>query len=80
MNLWVFCPALENFLSSKILVNAISRIKEVKSQKKTSEKVITTPNDLLDGIPLEYKNSQLLNKIFLFEYKNDQFLEIIHEK
>lgn len=72
--------SFEAFLSSKILVNAISRIKGEITREKLIEKIITTPNDLLDGIPLEYKNSQLLNKIFLFEYKNDQFLEIIHEK
>ncbi|MDD2894619.1 MAG: ABC transporter substrate-binding protein [Aliarcobacter sp.] len=72
--------SLEAFLSSKILVNAISRIKGEITREKLIENIISTPNDLLGGIPLEYKNSQLLNKIFLFEYKNNQFVEIINEK
>jgi branched-chain amino acid transport system substrate-binding protein len=72
--------SLEAFLSSKVLVNAISRIKGEITREKLIDMIKETPNDLLDGIPLEYKNSQLLNKVFLFEYKNNQFIEIKHEK
>lgn len=72
--------SLEAFLSSKVLVNAISRIKGEITREKLIDMLKKTPNDLLDGIPLEYKNSQLLNKVFLFEYKNNQFIEIKHEK
>ena len=72
--------SLEAFLSSKVLVNAISRIKGEITREKLIDMLKKTPNDLLDGIPLEYKDSQLLNKVFLFEYKNNQFVEIKHEK
>ena len=72
--------SLEAFLSSKILVNAISRITGEITREKLIEMIKETPNNLLDGIPLEYKNSQLLNKTFLFEYKNNQFVEIKYEK
>ncbi|MDD2888216.1 MAG: ABC transporter substrate-binding protein [Aliarcobacter sp.] len=72
--------SLEAFLSSKVLVNAISRIKGEITREKLIDMLKETPNDLLGGIPLEYKNSQLLNKVFLFEYKNNQFIEIKHEK
>ena len=40
----------------------------------------TTPNNLLDGINLEFKNSQLLNKIYLFKYENNEFIKIKNEK
>lgn len=71
--------SLEAFLSSKVLVNAISRIKGEITRERLIDMIKETPNDLLGGIPLEYKNSQLLNKVFLFEYKNNQFVEIKHE-
>jgi len=72
--------SLEAFLSSKILVNAISRISGDITREKLLLTLKTTPNNLLEGIPLEYKNSQLLNKTYLFEYKNNEFIEIKNEK
>lgn len=72
--------SLEAFLSSKILVNAISRITGDITREKLLYMLKTTPNDLLKGISLEYKNSQLLNKTYLFEYKNDKFIELKNEK
>lgn len=68
--------SLEAFLSSKVLVNALSRIEGKITREKLISTLKTTPKDLLEGIPLEYKNSQLLNKTFLFEYKNNEFIEI----
>ncbi len=68
--------SLEAFLSSKVLVNALSRIEGKITREKLISTLKTTPKDLLEGIPLEYKNSQLLNKTFLFEYKNSEFIEI----
>ena len=68
--------SLEAFLSSKVLVNALSRIEGKITREKLISTLKNTPEDLLEGIPLEYKNSQLLNKTFLFEYKNNEFIEI----
>ncbi len=72
--------SLEAFLTSKILVNAISRINGEITREKLLLTLKTTPSDLLKGIPLEYKNSQLLNNTYLFEYKDSQFIEIKNEK
>lgn len=72
--------SLEAFLASKILVNAISRIKGEITREKFVYMLKTTPNNLLEGIDLEFKNSQLLNKTYLFEYKDNQFVEIKNEK
>ena len=68
--------SFEAFLSSKVLVNALSRIEGKITREKLISALKTTPQNLLEGIPLEYKNSQLLNKTFLFEYKNSEFVEI----
>jgi branched-chain amino acid transport system substrate-binding protein len=72
--------SLEAFLASKVLVNAISRIKGDITREKFLYMLKTTPNNILDGIEINFKNSQLLNKIYLFEYKNDKFIEIKNEK
>ena len=72
--------SLEAFLASKVLVNAITRIKGEITREKFIYMLKTTPNNLLEGIDLEFKNSQLLNKTYLFEYKDNQFIEIKNEK
>jgi branched-chain amino acid transport system substrate-binding protein len=72
--------SFEAFLSAKILVHAIARIKGEITRKKFVYMLETTPTNFLDGISLNFKNSQLLNKVYLFEYKNNQFIEIKNEK
>jgi len=72
--------SFEAFLASKVLVNAISRIKGEITRNKFLYMLKTTPNNLLDGIPIEFKNTQLLNRVYLFEYKEDKFIEIKNEK
>lgn len=72
--------SFEAFLSAKILVHAIARIKGEITRKKFVYMLETTPTNFLDGISLNFKNSQLLNRAYLFEYKNNQFIEIKNEK
>lgn len=72
--------SFEAFLSSKILVNALQRIKNEITKEKFLNALKTTDRDFLEGIPLEFNNSQLLNKIYLFEYKNNDFKEINNEE
>jgi len=68
--------SLEAFLASKVLVNAIKRIKGDVTRNKLLYTLKTTPNDLLNGLDLRFINSQLLNKIYLYEYKNSNFIEL----
>ena len=68
--------SFEAFLSSKVLVNAISRIDGKITRDKLIFALKTTPSDLLEGIHLEYKNSQLLNQTYLFKYENEHFIEL----
>ena len=72
--------SLEAFLSAKVLVNAISRIQGDITREKFIYMLKTTPTNLLEGINIKFENSQLLNNVYLFEYKNNQFLELKNEK
>lgn len=65
--------SLEAFLSAKVLVNAISRIEGDRTREKLLYTLKTTPSDLLKGFYLNFKNNQLLNKTYLFEYKDEHF-------
>ncbi len=71
--------SFEAFLSAKVLVNAISRIKGEITREKFIYMLKSTPNNFLNGLNLEYKNSQLSNLVYLFEYKNKKFIEIKNE-
>ena len=68
--------SLESFLSSKVLINAISRIKGERTREKLIDALKNTPSNVLEGIPLKFKDSQLLNKAYLFQFKKNKFIEI----
>ncbi|WP_418180872.1 ABC transporter substrate-binding protein [Aliarcobacter lanthieri] len=69
--------SFEAFLTSKILVHAISRLEGKYSYKNLINELKNPPKDLLYEIKLEFKNQQLLNNTYLFEYKNGNFQEIL---
>lgn len=72
--------SFEAFISAKLLVNAIGNIKGKITREKFIYMLKTTNNDFLSGINIAYKNSQLSNNIYLFEYKNKQFIKIQNDK
>ncbi len=72
--------SFEAYLSAKVLVDAINRIEGSITRSKFRDALEFTPRKTLDGIDLKYRNSQLLNKIYLFEYKDSGFKEIDFEK
>jgi ABC-type branched-subunit amino acid transport system substrate-binding protein len=72
--------SLEAFLSTKVLVNAISRIQGDITREKFVYMLETTPSKLLGGIDINFEKTQLLNTIYLFEYKDNQFIELKNEK
>lgn len=71
--------SLESFLAAKALVSAIINIDGEITQKKFLSALKALDNDSLKGINIEYKNKQLLNKVFLYEYKNQNFKEIKYD-
>ncbi len=68
--------SLESFLAAKAIVKALSNINGTITRTKFLDELRKIPEDTLKGITLNYKNSQLLNKVYLFEYKNSKFEEI----
>ncbi|WP_228154218.1 ABC transporter substrate-binding protein [Aliarcobacter cryaerophilus] len=70
--------SFEAYLASKVLVNQISKIE--KSGKLNSKNLLNTlknpPKNILYELELDFKNNQLLNKTYLFEYENGNFKEI----
>jgi len=68
--------SLEAFLSAKVLVNAISRIRGDRTREKLLYTLQTTPYDSLKGIDMRFEHTQLLNKTYLFKYEDNQFIEI----
>lgn len=72
--------SLEAFLASKILVNAIYRIEGNRTREKLVYMLKTTPDEALEGLHINFKNNQLLNKVYLFNYIDNEFKEINNEK
>ncbi len=71
--------SLESFLAAKTTVEAIRSIEGNITQEKFLEAIKNLPNDTLQGIEIEYKNKQLLNKVYLYEYENKNFKEIEYD-
>jgi ABC-type branched-subunit amino acid transport system substrate-binding protein len=68
--------SLEAFLSAKIVVTAIKNIIGDITRKKFIESIRNLPENTLDGIPINAKSKDLLNKIYLFKYKQGKFIEV----
>jgi branched-chain amino acid transport system substrate-binding protein len=68
--------SLEAFLASKILVNSIYRIEGDRTRQKLLYTLETTPNNILKGLNINFRNTQLLNKVYLFKYLDNEFKEI----
>lgn len=72
--------SFEAFLASKILVDAIVKNIDNLSKKNFINSLKNPSKDILHEIKLEFENSQLLNKIYLYQYKNGKFQEIVKWK
>lgn len=68
--------SLEAFLSAKVLVHSIKNIKGDITREKFLCELKEPSSNILEGINLKFKNSQLLNKVYLFHYKDSKFIEV----
>lgn len=68
--------SLEAFLSAKILVTALANIEGAITRTKFITEIRNLPNDTLDGIPINSRTKDLLHKIYLFKYKNSNFIKV----
>jgi len=72
--------SFESFLAAKTVVETIKNISGTLTQDKFITTIKQLPPNFLQGIPSKFKNSQLLNDVYLFEYKQSKFIEIPHVK
>lgn len=70
--------SLESFIAAKTVVEAIKKVDGQLTRQKFIEAIKHLPKDFLEGIHSEFKDSQLLNDVYLFEYKDSQFIKIAH--
>ena len=68
--------SLEAFLASKVLVTALQNINGNITRNKLLISLRNLPEDTLEGLKIQYKNTALLNKVYLFKYKDNRFKEI----
>lgn len=71
--------SLEAFLAAKTMVNALKNIQGNITRKKFLHALKTLPTNQLSGLKTQFKNSQLLNTVYLFEYNDSSFKEIKYE-
>lgn len=71
--------SLESFLAAKAIIKAINNVDGNLTHEKFLKELKSLPKDTLKGIDLEYKNNQLLNKVYLFKYEQSKFREIDNE-
>jgi ABC-type branched-subunit amino acid transport system substrate-binding protein len=71
--------SLEAFLVAKTVVQTLRTMSQPIKQKEFLHAMKTLPSSSLKEIEIEYKNRQLLNQVYLFEYKNNQFIKINYE-
>ncbi len=71
--------SLESFLAAKSVVEALKNIDGSITREKFLKEIKQLPKSVLAGVAIEYKNSQLHNGVYLFEYKNSTFIEVSDE-
>jgi ABC-type branched-subunit amino acid transport system substrate-binding protein len=72
--------SFEGFISAKIVSKALLNIKGNITQDKFLYNLKNFKSLHLGGIPIKYHNTQLLNKVYLLKYKNNQFYPIDEKK
>lgn len=71
--------SLESFLAAKTVVSALKKINGNITQEKFVQEIKKLPNNILGDFQIAFKNNQLHNKTYLFEYKDSKFIEVDNE-
>lgn len=71
--------SFEAFLAAKALVKALQKSQGQLTRRTFLYNLKNLDKDVLQGVPIKYKNSQLLNKTYILNFKNNRF-NIIAEK
>ncbi len=65
--------SFESFLAAKVVVKALKNLKGEINQKDFLESIKHLSPNTLDSIKIEYKNSQLLNRVYISRFLNGKF-------
>ncbi|EQB35450.1 amino acid-binding protein [Sulfurimonas hongkongensis] len=71
--------SLESFLAAKTVVVALQNIEGVITREKFLKEIKDLKSDSLGGLEIDFKNTQLHNKVYLYEYKDSSFIEVNNE-
>ncbi|QKF81802.1 ABC transporter substrate-binding protein [Halarcobacter ebronensis] len=71
--------SFESFLAAKAVVKAIKRTQNHITNETFIKALKSLTPEEMDGLNINFKNNQLLNDTYLFEYKNSNFKEIKYE-
>lgn len=71
--------SLESFLSAKLVVDTLKKIQGNITRSKFLNQIKNLPHDSLKDLKIEYKHMELHNKIYLFKYLDNQFIEVNYE-
>ena len=65
--------SFESFLAANLVVRALQRTKNNITRKNFLYELKHLPKDILGKIPIHYKHTQLLNRVYLSTYENGKF-------
>jgi ABC-type branched-subunit amino acid transport system substrate-binding protein len=65
--------SFESFLAANLVVKALQRTKNNITRKNFLYELKHLPKDILGKIPIHYKHTQLLNRVYLSTYENGKF-------
>ena len=71
--------SLESFLAAKTVVKTLQQINGNITREKFLTQIKKLPKNFLESLQIDFKNNQLHNKTYLFEYKDSKFIEVNNE-
>jgi len=71
--------SLESFLAAKTVVAALQTIEGDITREKFLKEIKNLKSDSLGALEIGFKNTQLHNKVYLYKYKDSNFIEVNNE-
>ncbi|MCK9491332.1 MAG: ABC transporter substrate-binding protein [Sulfurimonas sp.] len=71
--------SLESFLAAKAVVAALQNIDGSITREKFLKEIKNLKSNSLGGMEIDFKNKQLHNKVYLYKYKDSNFIEVKNE-
>ena len=71
--------SLEAFLAAKSVIEALKNVDGSITRDKFLKEIKKLPKNILNGVDVDYKNTQLHNRVYLFKYNNSKFIEVYND-